>query len=64
MDQKPSTVTPIKTQIAIAKVTMMWLVKVKLPGIMPSMLPIRMKMKSVKIEREEPHPLLAGGVAE
>ena len=58
------TVTPIQTAIAMAKVTMMWLVKVKLPGIMPSMLPIRMNMKMVKIDREEAHALLAGGVAQ
>ena len=40
-------VTPSQTAIAMAKVTMMWLVKVKLPGIIPSMLPIRMNMKIV-----------------
>jgi hypothetical protein len=46
---KPSTVTPMNTATAMKKVTMMWLVKVKLPGIIPSMFPIRMKMKRVKM---------------
>ena len=36
-----------QTAAAMAKVTMMWLVKVNAPGIIPSMLPIRMKMKIV-----------------
>ena len=57
-------VTPIHTAIAMAKVTMMWLVKVKLPGIMPSMLPIRMNMKMREDDREEAHAFLAGGVAQ
>ena len=44
---KPSIVTPMKTMSASAKVTMMWLVKVKLYGTMPSRLPNRMNMNSV-----------------
>ncbi len=43
----PSTVTRMNTVSASAKVTMMWLVKVKEYGIMPSRLPSRMNMNSV-----------------
>ena len=43
----PSKVTPMNTASAMAKVTMMWLVKVKLYGIMPSRLPNRIKRKRI-----------------
>src|SRR3546814_19021235 len=41
-------VTPTNTSSASAHGTMMWLVKVKLSGSMPSRLQNRMNMKSVK----------------
>ena len=46
---KPSTVAPTITHSAMAKLTMMCAVKVKLPGISPRRLPSRMKMKRVKM---------------
>ena len=44
---KPTTSTVRNTRPASAAVTTMWLVTVKKPGIMPSMLATKMKMKSV-----------------
>ena len=46
----PMIVTPMNTTTAMAKVTMIWLVKVKPYGMMPSRLPNRMNMKSVKMK--------------
>ena len=43
---KPTTSTVRNTSAASAAVTTMWLVTVKAPGIMPSMLQTKMKMKS------------------
>ena len=45
----PNRVTPRNTTIAITKVTTMWLVKVKLYGIIPRRLPNRMNMNSAKM---------------
>ena len=45
---KPTTSTVRNTSAASAAVTTMWLVTVKKPGIMPSMLQTKMNMKSVK----------------
>ncbi len=39
----------MNTSAASAAVTAMWLVTVKPPGIMPSMLTVKMNMKSVKM---------------
>ena len=44
----PMIVTPMNTTIASAKVTMMWLVTVKLHGTSPKRLANRMNMNSVK----------------
>ena len=44
---KPTPSTVRNTSAASAAVTTMWLVTVKKPGIMPSMLHVKMNMKSV-----------------
>ena len=54
----PKRVTPVKTTIAIANVTAMWLVKVKLYGSIPSIFPKRINMKSVKIKGKYLRPSL------
>ena len=55
---KPTTSTVRNTRPASAAVTTMWLVTVKAPGIMPSMLQTKMKMKSVNTKREVLHARL------
>ena len=45
-------VTPMKIKKAIEKVTMIWLVQVKLQGNMPKRFPTKIKRKSVKIKEK------------
>ena len=45
-------VTPIKIKKAIEKVTMIWLVQVKLQGNIPKRFPTKIKRKSVKIKEK------------
>ncbi len=47
---KPTTITRRMTKAASAKVIAIWLVTVKLPGIMPKKLQNSTKMKSVKMK--------------
>ena len=55
---KPTTSTVRNTSAASAAVTTMWLVTVKAPGIMPSMLQTKMKMKSVNTKGKNFMPSL------
>ena len=57
-------VTPIKTAIAMAKVTMMWLVKVKRAGDHPEHVAHQDEHEDREHDREEAHAFLAGGVAQ
>ena len=45
-------VTPIKIKKAIEKVTMIWLVQVKLQGNIPKRFPTKIKINSVKIKEK------------
>src|SRR3546814_101646 len=53
---KPRMVTPIKMMIASAKVTTMWLVRVKLYGTMPSRLPNSTNMDAVSTTGKKRRP--------
>ena len=48
--KSPIMVTPMKITNAIVKVTTIWLVNVKLKGIIPHRLPTSTNMKTVKIK--------------